>query len=66
MEPAPARGHARIETSNLLMIVLILIVVAIGGMVEIIPLFFQRSTTEPTAGRGNMSDASVNKFADQP
>ena len=50
MEPAQARGHARIETSNLLMIVLILVVVAIGGMVEIIPLFFQRSTTEPTAG----------------
>jgi cytochrome c oxidase cbb3-type subunit 2 len=50
MEPVQPRGHARIETSNLLMIVLILIVVAVGGMFEIIPLFFQRSTTEPTAG----------------
>ncbi len=43
-------GHERIETSNFLMIVLILLVIAVGGMVEIIPLFFQRSTTEPVAG----------------
>jgi cytochrome c oxidase cbb3-type subunit 2 len=43
-------GHARIETSNFLMIVLILLVVAVGGLVEIVPLFFQRSTTEPVAG----------------
>ena len=45
-----ATGHERIETSNLLMIVLILLVVAIGGLVEIVPLFFQRSTTQPVAG----------------
>ena len=44
------QGHERIETSNFLMIVLILLVVAIGGIVEIVPLFFQRSTTEPAAG----------------
>ena len=43
-------GHERIETSNFLMIVLILVVVAVGGLVEIVPLFFQRSTTEPVAG----------------
>ena len=43
-------GHERIETSNFLMIVLILLVVAVGGLVEIVPLFFQRSTTEPVAG----------------
>ena len=49
VSPAPS-GHERIETSNLLMIVLILITVAIGGLVEIVPLFFQRSTTEPVAG----------------
>lgn len=47
---APARGHERIETTNWLMIVLILLVVAIGGLVEIVPLFFQRSTTEPVPG----------------
>ena len=43
-------SHERIETSNFLMIVLILLVVAIGGIVEIVPLFFQRSTTQPAAG----------------
>jgi cytochrome c oxidase cbb3-type subunit 2 len=32
------------------MIVLVILVVSVGGMVEIIPLFFQRSTTEPVAG----------------
>src|SRR3954465_10254031 len=42
--------HEKVETSNFLMIVLILLVVAIGGAVEIIPLFFQKSTTE--AGQG--------------
>ncbi|HKW82949.1 MAG TPA: cytochrome-c oxidase, cbb3-type subunit II [Burkholderiaceae bacterium] len=45
-----ATGHERIETSNFLMIVLILLVIAVGGLVEIVPLFFQRSTTEPVAG----------------
>lgn len=43
-------SHEKVETSNFLMIVLILIVVAIGGAVEIVPLFFQKSTTEPIAG----------------
>ena len=43
---APATGHAKIETSNFLMIVLILLTVAVGGLVEIVPLFFQRSTTQ--------------------
>jgi len=46
----PVSGHERIETSNFLMIVLILLVVAVGGMVEIVPLFFQRSTTQPVEG----------------
>ncbi|MCK6432598.1 MAG: cytochrome-c oxidase, cbb3-type subunit II [Burkholderiaceae bacterium] len=43
-------GHERIETSNFLMIVLILLTVAVGGLVEIVPLFFQRSTTQPVEG----------------
>jgi len=42
--------HEKVETNNLLMIVLILLVVAIGGAVEIVPLFFQKSTTEPIKG----------------
>ncbi len=43
-------SHERIETSNFLMIVLILLVLLAGGMVEIVPLFFQKSTTEPLKG----------------
>ncbi len=43
-------SHERVETNNFLMIVLILISVAFGGLVEIVPLFFQKSTTEPVTG----------------
>jgi len=43
-------SHEKVETSNWLMIVLILLVVAVGGLVEIVPLFFQKSTTQPVAG----------------
>ncbi len=43
-------SHEKIETNNFLMIVLILVVVAVGGIVEIVPLYFQRSTTQPTEG----------------
>jgi cytochrome c oxidase cbb3-type subunit 2 len=50
MHEAKATGHERIETSNFLMIVLIVVAVAFGGLVEIVPLFFQRSTTQPAPG----------------
>ena len=43
-------SHEKVETSNFLMIVLILVVLLIGGLVEIVPLFFQKSTTEPVPG----------------
>lgn len=43
-------SHEKIETNNFLMIVLILLVIAIGGIVEIVPLYFQKSTTEPIRG----------------
>ena len=43
-------GHEKIETNNFLMIVLILLTVAVGGIVEIVPLFFQKSTTQPVTG----------------
>ena len=43
-------SHEKIETNNFLMIVLILLVLAVGGIVEIVPLFFQKSTTEPVKG----------------
>jgi cytochrome c oxidase cbb3-type subunit 2 len=46
----PGFSHEKIETSNFLMIVLILVTVAFGGLVEIVPLFFQKSTTEPIKG----------------
>jgi cytochrome c oxidase cbb3-type subunit II len=43
-------SHEAVETNNFLMIVLILIVLLFGGLVEIVPLFFQKSTTQPLAG----------------
>ena len=43
-------SHEKVETSNFLMIVLILIVLLFGGLVEIVPLFFQKSTTEAVQG----------------
>jgi cytochrome c oxidase cbb3-type subunit 2 len=45
-----ATGHEKIETNIGLMIVLIIIVVSIGGLVQIVPLFFQNSTTQAVAG----------------
>ena len=43
-------SHETVETNNLLMIVLIVLVIAIGGLVEIVPLFYQKSTTEAIPG----------------
>ena len=43
-------SHATIETNNFLLIVLILVTLLFGGLVEIVPLFFQKSTTEPLKG----------------
>ena len=45
-----AFSHEKVETNNWLLIVLILGVLAVGGMVEIVPLFFQKSTTQPIKG----------------
>ena len=45
-----ANGHEKIETNIGLMMTLILIVVAIGGLVQIVPLFFMQSTTQPVEG----------------
>lgn len=39
-----------IEKSVPLLIVLTLLVISVGGLVEIVPLFFQKSTTTPVAG----------------
>jgi cytochrome c oxidase cbb3-type subunit 2 len=43
-------SHESIEKNPWLLIVLVTIVISIGGLVEIVPLFFQKSTTEPIAG----------------
>ena len=45
-----ATGHDKIETNIGLMIILIIITVSIGGLVQIVPLVFQQSTTEAVAG----------------
>ena len=45
-----AFNHSTIEKNIGLMMVLIVIMISIGGLVQIIPLFFMKSTTEPVAG----------------
>jgi cytochrome c oxidase cbb3-type subunit 2 len=39
-----------VEKNVGLLIVLVIAVVAVGGLVEIVPLYFQKSTTQPVAG----------------
>ncbi|HJV82811.1 cytochrome-c oxidase, cbb3-type subunit II [Noviherbaspirillum sp.] len=43
-------SHEWIEKNPWLLIILIVLVVSVGGLAEIVPLFFQKSTTEPVAG----------------
>ncbi|MCP4334178.1 MAG: cytochrome-c oxidase, cbb3-type subunit II [Gammaproteobacteria bacterium] len=45
-----ASAHDKVETNIGLMIILIIAVISIGGLVQIVPLFFQDSLTEPVAG----------------
>ena len=45
-----AAGHDKIEKNIGLMIILIIITISIGGLVQIVPLFFQTSTTEAVDG----------------
>ena len=42
--------HDLLERKQALLIVLVILVVAVGGLVEIVPLAFQKSVTEPIAG----------------
>ncbi|GIZ51674.1 cytochrome-c oxidase, cbb3-type subunit II [Noviherbaspirillum aridicola] len=42
--------HELVEKNPWVLIGLVLLVISIGGLVEIVPLFFQKSTTEPVAG----------------
>ena len=43
-------SHEWIEKNPWLLIGLVVLVISFGGLVEIVPLFFQKSTTEPVAG----------------
>ncbi len=45
-----ATAHDKVERNVGLMIVLVIVVISIGGLVQIVPLFFQQSLTEPVAG----------------
>lgn len=42
--------HELIEKNVGLLLVLVILVVSVGGLVEIVPLFFQKSTTQPVEG----------------
>ncbi|HQS59867.1 MAG: cytochrome-c oxidase, cbb3-type subunit II [Gallionellales bacterium 35-53-114] len=43
-------SHELIEKNVGLLLVLTILVASVGGIVEIVPLFFQKSTTQPVAG----------------
>jgi len=43
-------SHDLLERKQALLIILVVLVVAVGGLVEIVPLAFQKSVTEPVAG----------------
>ena len=45
-----ASGHQIIERNIGLLIVLVILTISVGGLVEIVPLYFQKSTTQPVAG----------------
>jgi cytochrome c oxidase cbb3-type subunit 2 len=42
--------HDMIERNQALLIILVVLLVAVGGLVEIVPLSFQKSVTEPVKG----------------
>jgi cytochrome c oxidase cbb3-type subunit 2 len=45
-----ATAHEKVEKNLGLLIIFTLLVVSIGGLVEIVPLFFMQSTTQPVEG----------------
>jgi cytochrome c oxidase cbb3-type subunit 2 len=45
-----ASAHDKVEKNIGLMIILVIGVISVGGLVQIVPLFFQDSLTEPVAG----------------
>ena len=45
-----SKTHEKVETNIGLMMALAVLAISIGGLVQIVPLFFQKSTTEPVEG----------------
>lgn len=45
-----AKSHEIVEKNLFLMVILIIVAVSFGGLVEIVPLFFSKQTTEPVEG----------------
>jgi cytochrome c oxidase cbb3-type subunit 2 len=43
-------SHEKVETNVSLLMILVIIVVSIGGLVEIVPLFYLKDTTKPVEG----------------
>jgi cytochrome c oxidase cbb3-type subunit II len=43
-------AHDKVEKNLGLLLVLTFLVISVGALVEIVPLFFQKSTTQPVAG----------------
>ena len=43
-------SHDLVEKNSALLVILVILVISVGGLVEIVPLYFQKSTTEPVAG----------------
>jgi cytochrome c oxidase cbb3-type subunit 2 len=50
MASNPWAAHGRLERHSLLLLLGIILVVAVGGLVEIVPLFYIQSTIEPVTG----------------
>ena len=42
--------HDSIERNVVLLVILTVLVISVGGLLEIVPLFFQKSTTTPVDG----------------
>jgi len=45
-----ATGHEKVEKNVGLLIVLTLVLISVGGLVQIVPLYFMPATTQPVAG----------------
>ena len=43
-------GHEKVEKNLGLLLILLVLVISVGGLVQIVPLFFQKSTTEAVSG----------------